>query len=375
VDFSGFDTKVFTHNTPYSQEKAHSLAIAAKLAYEKTEIVKYECRSWGFERVKIIRWKTTKGFVASTPDMILVSFSGTHPLDLTNLLNDIKMGLVYLPGMGHVHEGFVDALGLREKIIPKFMKSGGFLRRLFSNVVKLVVFWVFGMATYYIKLRARHEKKEAYYQAFDQITKLYQEKERPIWITGHSLGGALAMLFGTKLVKDNPLMQNAYVYTFGQPRLGDEQFAEFVSRKLSNRIFRFVYHNDFVPRVPLSVPSWLAKAFPPSSQQSPLCFLAGVSTKKSTYVHTGQHIYINKCGRVITGANIKDILLVRLGIHNWIKRSPSESKEKRKESQLRRLARMFLPFYINDHFIDEYINALAQSQPTSLVQPQPTLLM
>ena len=41
------------------------------------------------------------------------------------------------------------------------------------------------------------------------------------------------------------------VYTFGQPRVGNKDFAAAVNEKLGSGIFRFVNDRDIVPRVPL----------------------------------------------------------------------------------------------------------------------------
>ena len=41
------------------------------------------------------------------------------------------------------------------------------------------------------------------------------------------------------------------VYTFGQPRVGNKDFADAVNAKLGSGIFRFVNDRDIVPRVPL----------------------------------------------------------------------------------------------------------------------------
>ena len=41
------------------------------------------------------------------------------------------------------------------------------------------------------------------------------------------------------------------VYTFGQPRVGNNDFADAVNAKLGSGIFRFVNDRDIVPRVPL----------------------------------------------------------------------------------------------------------------------------
>ena len=105
------------------------------------------------------------------------------------------------------------------------------------------------------------------------------KKKRKVFITGHSLGGALATLFavdmGIQNNRDNPMFFNiaeestvsesicstiapSYsssmpfdsVYVFGSPRVGNPAFANCSSRLLQNKFFRVNYGSDAVSRVP-----------------------------------------------------------------------------------------------------------------------------
>jgi triacylglycerol lipase len=68
-------------------------------------------------------------------------------------------------------------------------------------------------------------------------------------ITGHSLGGALAVLAASRL-HDNGLPPQM-VYTFGMPRVGQPIFADGYNTALGERTFRLRHGNDVVPLVPL----------------------------------------------------------------------------------------------------------------------------
>jgi hypothetical protein len=72
---------------------------------------------------------------------------------------------------------------------------------------------------------------------------------KPLFITGHSLGGALAILCA-QLLERNGITAQA-VYTFGQPRVGDCKYAAAYNALLGAKTFRLVYENDLVPHVPL----------------------------------------------------------------------------------------------------------------------------
>lgn len=71
-----------------------------------------------------------------------------------------------------------------------------------------------------------------------------------VLVTGHSLGGALAIIFFAQVLHEQkPWLRNAWLYTYGSPRVGDKRFARFLSSE-SARIFHLVNNNDIVPRVP-----------------------------------------------------------------------------------------------------------------------------
>lgn len=78
----------------------------------------------------------------------------------------------------------------------------------------------------------------------------------PVWFTGHSLGGALAVLAAYRLAhcEGDLIPTVGGVYTFGQPRVGNSELANSCSAQLSQRIFRYVNSSDIVPLVPPSKP-------------------------------------------------------------------------------------------------------------------------
>jgi len=68
--------------------------------------------------------------------------------------------------------------------------------------------------------------------------------------TGHSLGGALATLAGQDAILSGIVnKEDAVLYTYGSPRVGDFNYASNVDTLFSG-IYRVVHYEDIVPHVP-----------------------------------------------------------------------------------------------------------------------------
>jgi hypothetical protein len=79
-----------------------------------------------------------------------------------------------------------------------------------------------------------------------------------LYITGHSLGGAMAALMAVMLQHERKYEEIAErltagaVYTFGQPMIGDPGFVKACERQsfLRKNVIRYVYDSDVVPHLP-----------------------------------------------------------------------------------------------------------------------------
>ncbi|XP_060567185.1 lipase ZK262.3-like [Ruditapes philippinarum] len=80
------------------------------------------------------------------------------------------------------------------------------------------------------------------------LVKMYPEYN--IVVTGHSLGGALATLAASTFAYQHVIpLRNMSIYTFGQPRVGDKNFA-FNYDRLINNSWRVVHNRDIVSHLP-----------------------------------------------------------------------------------------------------------------------------
>lgn len=80
------------------------------------------------------------------------------------------------------------------------------------------------------------------------VREAWEAQERPLWVTGHSLGGAIALLAAWRFQRQ--FLPVHAVVTFGAPMIGNAAAAQAFERELPDRIFRYVDVEDPVPLLP-----------------------------------------------------------------------------------------------------------------------------
>lgn len=139
-----------------------------------------------------------------------------------------------------------------------------------------------------ITVSGEQKVHHGFYDAFNAVKSdieddLGKHRGVPIYVTGHSLGGALAVL-ATKYLASDSL---GACYTFGGPRVGNSLFAD----DIKTPIYRIVNAADGVPRVP---PAWGVDVFLAVLKWLPLPMDAVIAflVKFRGYVHYGDMRYL-----------------------------------------------------------------------------------
>ncbi|WP_455362639.1 lipase family protein [Streptomyces sp. SYSU K21746] len=203
-------TAIDHHTSAYSLAHAYWLAQASDLAYKNEATIEDQARRWGFGRVRHHRsqftppfpLQDTQAYTIASDHMIISAFRGTEPAQIRDWLSDATTPPRPGPGKtGFIHHGFGEAL---ESVFP--------------------------------------DVKDALAE--------FRTNGQTVWFTGHSLGGALAMLAGARMYLEEPRLQADGVYTFGQPRTCDRMLATAYNKGFKQRMYRFVNNNDIVPQLP-----------------------------------------------------------------------------------------------------------------------------
>lgn len=171
----------------------------------------------------------TDGFYLRTDKAGFLVFRGTQENQISDVIVDIRVGLerpgpiVNEAGNGNVHSGFYNGLH---------------------------AVWDYGL--------------------HDELKKQHGDGKLPLYVIGHSLGGALStvathhLLFDgclTSLLRAVDLRSTCTstfipvkaVYTFGSPRVGDEKFATTLHDRIAatgTKMFRFVNEDDNISMLP-----------------------------------------------------------------------------------------------------------------------------
>lgn len=188
-------------SSKFNRYHALATAQAAALVYEDWDKVEKEVKKEGYNQFCYFDCEGTQAFLAGNDDTLLLSFRGTEPDKLEDIMTDLDINFVDGP-FGRVHDGFNRALNC-----------------IIRDVVEKV--------------------------------KFYRKSNQSLFVTGHSLGAALATLAFAYLEKEG--ISTDALYTFGQPRVGNEEFAQGFNLKFKEKAYRIVNNNDIVTRVPMRI--------------------------------------------------------------------------------------------------------------------------
>uniref|UniRef100_M4EEY4 Fungal lipase-type domain-containing protein n=2 Tax=Brassica campestris TaxID=3711 RepID=M4EEY4_BRACM len=252
---------------PGSRGLVDLCVMASKLAYENAKVVENVVNlHWKMNLVEFLdcwndyqKQMSTQVFILTDKekdaDLILISFRGTEPFDADDWGTDFDYSWYEIPNVGKLHMGFIEAMGLGTRdYTPTFHYhlvelNSSEKENNQKNLPEMV-------------------ERSAYYAVRETLKRLLAEHANAKFVvTGHSLGGALAILFPTLLVlkEETEMMKRLLgVYTFGQPRIGNREIGSFMKAKLNHpvdRYFRVVYCNDLVPRLPYDDTTFLYKHF------------------------------------------------------------------------------------------------------------------
>ncbi len=176
----------------------NKLAQMSSISYATLPIAEQQYKNLGYSHVKYVDYEGAQCYIVWNTDEMVICFRGTEPRNWSDIKADLRAWLIkderIAPCLsGRVHKGFYFEL---KKIID----------RIYISIEQM-----------------RHNKK--------------------LYLTGHSLGGAIATIASGKIENVDLLC------TFGAPRVGTRKYI----KNIKCKHLRFVNNNDVVPSVPPSL--------------------------------------------------------------------------------------------------------------------------
>jgi len=225
------------------ENKSSLLTLLDIVGYDhevETERLIAELTSLNAKLVKTFDSNGTQAILICTEQFITLAFRGTESTSIKDIKTDAKATTTKCDTSGNIHSGF----------------------------------------------------KLAYEEVAMDIQSTLNQREftnKPLFITGHSIGGALATIAAKKLNHTGGI---ASCYTFGSPRVGDEDWIS----NIKTPLYRVVNASDCVTMMPpgsdtISAVAWLL-GFIPQIGKNIRGFLL---SKFGGYLHGGNMRYLTNC--------------------------------------------------------------------------------
>jgi hypothetical protein len=252
----------------YDQKVAATLSVASAWAYSDVDMMARMMRNHGIpsnQSVSMRLWNDallsdTVAHLVQSKDgqVVILAFGGTLPTNVIQLLLDVSVKTDSFFAAGAVHGGIFRGFVQLWPMIAVLLKGAhlGFQICAMAEADRLFHHCYTAFSTEHppsltkVTFPKVNRSKTC---LVDSLTKC-RHPMKALYITGHSLGGALAVLAAALIHSDSTLapLRGALrgVYTFGQPMVGDANFAKEFQPRFGDMLFRHVYRRDVVPHLP-----------------------------------------------------------------------------------------------------------------------------
>lgn len=228
--------------TDYDPRLAWWLAQCSELSYENKITIAAELKKVGFEQLFFFDNNGTQAFLTVHPgwgkgNFAILAFRGTER-DSIDIFTDINLVRRLFPSEQ------LQANLKQSDPPPQLYAHGGFFQgvlNVWGSTLTRETETVFPNATWI--------GSPGISEAISELP-----PEIPLYVTGHSLGGALATLAAYKVFIYQSGANLAQVYTFGSPRTVQSHLAELIDQDLEGKIYRVVNGYDIVARIPPRIP-------------------------------------------------------------------------------------------------------------------------